>query len=89
MSGQHCLLAEGDIGAPLFTWDNSSVHLTYFHTNRLLTGLYKMEIEICWRKDDNKIKKQIDIDRQGPKPSSNSSQPHNPPPFSLATTFNT
>jgi hypothetical protein len=46
-----------------------------------------METEIRWRKDDNKIKNQTDIDRHGPKPSSNSSQPPNPPPFSLHTTF--
>ena len=30
---------------------------------------------------------QTDIDRHGSKPSSNSSQPPNPPPFSLPTTF--
>ncbi len=46
-------------------------------------------MEIRWRKDDNKIKKQTDINRHGPKPSSNSSQPPNPPPFSLSTTFKT
>jgi hypothetical protein len=39
------------------------------------------------KKDDNKIKKQTDLDRHGPKPSSNSSQPPKPPPFSLPTTF--
>ncbi len=70
MSGQHCLLTDGDIGAPLFTWANSSVRLAFIHTNRLLTGLYKTETEIRLRKDDNKIKKQTDIDRHGPKPSS-------------------
>jgi hypothetical protein len=43
VSGQHCLLAEGDIGAPIST---SSVRLTYFHTNRLLNELYKQETEI-------------------------------------------
>ncbi len=79
VSGQHCLLAERDIGAPIFTLANSLVRLAYFHTNRLLTGLYKTETEIRWRKDDNKIKKQTDIDRHGPKPSSNGSQPPNPP----------
>jgi hypothetical protein len=26
---------------------NISVRLTYFHSNRLLTGLYKQETEIC------------------------------------------
>jgi hypothetical protein len=46
-----------------------------------------METEIRWKNDDNKIKKQTDIDRHGPKPSSNSSHPPNPPPFSLSTTF--
>jgi hypothetical protein len=46
VSGQHCLLAEGDIGAPIFTSTNSSVRLAYFHTNRLLTGLYRAEMEI-------------------------------------------
>ena len=40
VSGQHCLLAEGAIGAPIFTSTNSSVRLAYFHTNRLLFGLY-------------------------------------------------
>ncbi len=65
MSRQYCLLAEGDIGAPIFTSVNSSVRLAYFHTNRLLTGLYKTETEIRWRKDDNKIKMQTDIDRHG------------------------
>ncbi len=57
VSGQHCLLAEGDIGAPTFTSTNSSVHLAYFHTNRLLFGLYKQETEILRRKDDGNIKK--------------------------------
>ncbi len=88
MSGQPCLLAEGDIGAPIFTSANSSVRLAYFHTNRLLTGLYKTETEIRGRKDDNKIKKHTDIDRHGPKLSWNSGQPPNPPPSSLPTTFN-
>jgi hypothetical protein len=68
-----------------FTSVNSSVRLAYFQTNRLLTGLYKTEIR--WRKDDNRIKKKTDIDRHGLKPSSNSSQPPNPTPFSLPTTF--
>ncbi len=41
MSGQWlCLLAEGDIGAPIFTSTNTSVRLAYFHTNRILFGLY-------------------------------------------------
>jgi hypothetical protein len=62
--------------------------LAYFHTNRLLTGLYKEETEIHWRKDDGNIKQKTDIDRHGPKPSSKSSQPPDPPPFSLPTTFN-
>jgi hypothetical protein len=30
--------------------------LTYFHTNRLLTGLYRTKTEIRWRKDDGPIK---------------------------------
>ncbi len=85
MSGQNCLLTERDIGAPLVTLANSLVRLAYFHTNSLLTGLNKTETEICWRKDDNKIKKQTYIDCHGPKPSSNSSQSPNPPPFSLTT----
>jgi hypothetical protein len=34
--------------------------------------------EIRLRKDDNKIKEQTDIDRHGPKPSSNRRQPPNP-----------
>ncbi len=34
MSGQHCLLAERDIGAQIFTSANS---LAYFHDNHLLT----------------------------------------------------
>jgi hypothetical protein len=33
--GQHCLLAEGDIGAPIFTSAKSSVRLAYFQANRL------------------------------------------------------
>jgi hypothetical protein len=33
--GQHCLLAEGDIGAPIFTSANSSVRLAYFQANRV------------------------------------------------------
>ncbi len=72
---------------PTFTSVNSSVRPAYFHTNRFLTGLYKTETEIRSRKDDNEIKMQTDIDRHGPKPSSNSSQPPNFPPFSLPTTF--
>ncbi len=67
--------------------DNSSVRLAYFHTNRLLTGLYKTETEIRWSKDDKKNKKQTDIDRHSPKPSSNSSLPPNPPLFSLPPSF--
>ncbi len=39
------------IGGP-----NSSVRLAYFHANCLLTGLYKRETEIRWRKGDDKIK---------------------------------
>jgi hypothetical protein len=62
---------------------NSLVHLAYFHANCLLTGPYKRVTEI----HDNKIKKQTDIDRHGPKSSSNSSQPPDPPDFSLLTTF--
>jgi hypothetical protein len=71
-----------------FTSANSSVRLAYFHTNRLLTGLYRTEIR--WRKDDNRIKKKTDIDIAiaiDLKPSSNSSQPPNPTPFSLPTSF--
>jgi hypothetical protein len=52
VSGQNCLLAEGDIGAPIagrgfdsFTLyisrPDSSVRFAYFHANCLLTGLYK------------------------------------------------
>jgi len=51
------LVPEGDIGAPIFTSTNSSVRLAYFHTNRLLFGLYKQETEILRRKDDGNIKK--------------------------------
>ncbi len=58
VSGQHCLLGEEDIGAPLLTSSNSSVGLAYFHTNRLLTGLYKMETEIRWRKE-KKLKSKL------------------------------
>ncbi len=46
-----------------------------------LTGLYKQEMEILWRKDDGNIKKQTDIDRHCPEPSLNSSQPPNPSRF--------
>ncbi len=70
------------IGGP-----NISVRLAYFHPNRLLTGLYKQEMEILWKKDDGNIKKQTDIDRHSPEPSLNSSQPPDPPHFSLPTTF--
>ncbi len=56
MSSQHCLLAEGDIGAPIFTLANISVRLACFFTNRLLTGLYKTEMEIRWRKADKPIR---------------------------------
>ncbi len=87
MSGQHCLLAEGDIGAPISTSVNSSVRLTYFHTNLLLIELYKQETEIRLRKNDGYIKKQTDIDRHSPVSPSTSSQPLDPPNFSLPTTF--
>jgi hypothetical protein len=50
--GQHCLLAEGDIVAPVFTFANSSVRLAYFQANRLLYGLYKQETELLQRKYD-------------------------------------
>jgi hypothetical protein len=76
---QHCILAEGDIGAPLLLAHRSTLHahtagvrkgetfrffnimysftlpiggpnisvrLVYVHPNRLLTGLYKQEMEI-------------------------------------------
>jgi hypothetical protein len=33
--GQHCLLAKGDIGAPIFKSAKSSVRLAYFKANRL------------------------------------------------------
>ncbi len=81
MSGQHCLLAERDISAPISTSVNSSVRLTYFHTNRLLNELYKQETEIRWRKT------QTDIDRHSPVSPATSSQPLDPPNFSLPTTF--
>jgi hypothetical protein len=63
------------------------VRLAYFHTNRLLTELYKQETEIRCRKDDGNIKKLTDIDRHGPVPYSNNSLLPDPPPFSLPTTF--
>ncbi len=77
----------GDIGAPISTSVINSVRLTYFHTNRLLKELYKQEAEIGWRKDDGYIKKQTDIDRHSPVSPSTSSQPLDPPNFSLPTTF--
>ncbi len=83
----HCLLAEGDIGAQISTSVNSSVRLTFFHTNRLLNELYKQETEIRWRNDDVYIKKETDIDRHSPVSPSTRSQPLNPPNFSLPTTF--
>jgi hypothetical protein len=55
--GQLCLLAEGNIGAPIFTSAKSSVRLAYFQANRLLFWLYKQETEILQRKDDGNIKK--------------------------------
>jgi len=64
------------------------VRLTYFHDNRLLTGLYKQETEIHRRKDEHCIKKQTNIDRHGTATISTSSQPLDPPHFSLPTTFN-
>ncbi len=70
-----------------------SVRLTYFYSNRLLTGLYKQETEILWRKDDGNIKKQTDIDRHSPVLSLNSSQPpdplifHYPLPLIIASLF--
>jgi hypothetical protein len=51
VSSQHCLLAEGDIGAPISTLVNSSVRLTYFHTNRLLNELYKQD----WKYAEEKM----------------------------------
>ncbi len=41
------------------------MRFTYFHDNRLLTGLYKQETEMRRRKDERCIKKQTDIDRHG------------------------
>ncbi len=63
------------------------MRLAYFHDNRLLTGLYKQETEIPRRKDERCIKKQTDIDRHGTVTTSTSSQPLDPPHFSLPTTF--
>ncbi len=64
------------------------MRLAYFQANNLSTGLYQTETEIRWRKDDNKIKKQTDINRHGPKlyVSSNTSQLSDPPHFSLVNT---
>ncbi len=45
-------------------------------------------MEIDCIEDDYKLKKQIDIDRQGPKPSSNIYQPPDPPHLLFNTTFN-
>ncbi len=56
VSGQHCLLAERDISAPISTSVNSSVRLTYFHTNRLLNELYKQEMEYVEEKMTAKLK---------------------------------
>ncbi len=63
------------------------MRLTYFHDNRQLTGLYKQETEIRRRKDERCMKKQTDIDRHGTVTTSTSSQPLDPPHFSLPTTF--
>jgi len=38
------------------------------------------ETEIDWIEDDEKIKKQTDINRHGPRPTSSDSQPPDPPP---------
>jgi hypothetical protein len=38
MLGQHCLLAEGDIGAPILVKGLCSVRLTYFHANAYQLG---------------------------------------------------
>ncbi len=56
-----------------FGW-SCSVRLAYFQANCLLIELYKQETEILWRKDDGHIKQWTDIERQSPKPSSDSSQ---------------
>ncbi len=72
---QRCSIS---ISRLLVRW-SCSVHLVYFEANRILTGLYKRETEIRLREDD-KIKKQTDIDRHGPKASW-------PPSFLLPTTF--
>ncbi len=87
--GAHCLvsIAYWRRGTPISTSVNSPVGLTYFHTNRLLNELYKQETEIRWRKDDVYIKKRTDIDRHSPVSPSTSSQPLDPPNFSLPTTF--
>ncbi len=71
-SGQHCLLAERDIGASLFTSANSSVRQACFHANHLLTVHYKMA---KWKRKyvekkttityNNDIK-QTDIDSHSP-----------------------
>ncbi len=63
------------------------MRLTYFHTNRLLTELYKQETEICCRKDDGFIKKWTDINRHGQVQPSNICRLLDPPHFSLVTTF--
>ncbi len=54
--------------------------------NHLLTRLYYPETEICSRKHDDKIKKQRDIDRHGPKPSSNK-LPTSRHPFLFITNY--
>ncbi len=59
----------------------------FIPTNRLLNELYKQETGIRWRKDDGYVKKQIVIDHHSLVSPSTSSQPLDPPNFSLPTTF--
>jgi hypothetical protein len=68
-------------GRPSYTWEASSLPKripSTIYANCLLTGLYETETELRGRRYDDNIKKQTNIDRHGPKPSSNSSQPPDP-----------
>jgi hypothetical protein len=53
VSGQHCLLAEGDIGAPISTLVNSSARLTYFHTKERAGMLPSMAAGLLYGLQDS------------------------------------
>ncbi len=92
--GHTCLQERGWVGPQYWQTDKKKRRTEHFAAPRLFSSqspinwALQTETEILWRKNDSNINKQTDIDRHTPVPSLKSSQPPDPPHFSLPTTFN-